>query len=125
MHHLLAAKLRHLLTKHQCVKVVIGVEFRGGRGKDLNVLLIRDQLLLLLDVIVALTERRLPVLLVQVRVIVLLVRHRARRRVTILELCGRLVVTVALQIHSILESIVPVQPGLIHFTQDLIHILYY
>jgi hypothetical protein len=125
MHHLLATELRHLLTEDQCIEVVIGIELRDSRGEYLNILFVSDKLLLLLDVIVALTEWRLPVLLVQVWVINLLVCHGARCGVTILKLSGWLIVTVALQVHSVLECIVPVQPGLIHFTQYLIHILYY
>jgi hypothetical protein len=62
-----------LLSKNEGVEVVAGVEFGDGGGKKLDVLLVCDQLLFLLNVVIALAEGGLPVLLVKVRVIVCLV----------------------------------------------------
>ena len=70
---LLAGQLGLLFSEDKGVEMVTRVEFGDGGGKKLNILLVSDQLLFLLNVVIALAEGGLPVLLVKVGVIVCLV----------------------------------------------------
>lgn len=105
---LLLPKLRLLFPQNEVIVIVIGVKFWEAGGGNFSINIIRDDLLLLLDVVGGLSVGSFPVLLIQMGMVHFVVGDTTRSRVTILKLSRGLIVTVALQVNPVLEGLVPV-----------------
>jgi len=131
--HLLGANRRNSLRSTENVVIIsapsweIFMTFRHltDPGLSLSSVIIIKSLLNLLDIVVTVTERRLPVILVKVRVVSLIESARTRSRVPVLDLWRRNIILVASDADRSLKGIPDLSAASLDVSHKFINHNYY